>query len=125
MKPRERNRLPREPHVKSKELFGPQVDATVRALGHFRQVPEESQDELVRPLALGRECVCDSIRALFTRHAVTAKCAPITKVSPGGFRQALGILRSLFRIAKDSRGGHGAPAYLQQLHSRTEVSKMM
>ena len=78
-------------------LLGRHIDAVGRALAHFRR-----GSELMYALGNGREFFCGGLRALFTTRAPIVRGARTPKVILEGIRHALGVLRTLPRIAKNA-----------------------
>ena len=60
--------LGRVPKMEFKKLLGPSVDPTDKASGYLRQVAKETNNELGRALALGREFIYDASRTLFAPY---------------------------------------------------------
>ena len=92
----------RAPHMKHNYPLGPGGAPMGRAPGYFRTVVKEAGDPLARASVEGRECICDELRVLFTPYVALAKGARQPRISPGGVRHALGILRTLSCFAKDA-----------------------
>ena len=72
-----------------------------RDVSPLGRAAKETDNELVRALALGRELICDALRILRTPYALLAKGAKTQKMLPEGIKHAIGNVRELSRIATD------------------------
>ena len=98
----DRLRLSRAPHMKYKYLLAGGVTSMDKALEYFRRVIKESDDVLVRSIAMEREFICEAMRVLFTPYAPSVKGLAPPNVRPEGLSQTLAIFRTLSRMVKDA-----------------------
>ena len=98
----DRLRLSRAPHMKYKYLLSGGVSSMDKALEYFRRVVKESNDVLVRSVAMEREFICEAMRVLFTPYAPSVKGLAPPGIRPEGLVQTLAIFRTLSRMVKDA-----------------------
>ena len=98
----DRLRLSRAPHMKFKFLLSGNVTSMDKALEYFRRVAKETDEELVRAVALEREFICEAMRVLFTPYAPSSKGLAPPVIRPEGLVKTLAILRTLSRMVKDA-----------------------
>ena len=94
--------LKRAPHMKIKDLLGPQSPGVGRASASSRRVAKETDSGLVRALARWRECTCKAARILFSPYAPNIEISVPSVLPPDGARTALSIIRASARFAKDA-----------------------
>ena len=97
-----RSRLNRAPRLKYKHLVGPGTKGIYRALEYFRRLTKGADDVPVGAVASEQGYTCVAARILLTPFAPNVNAATPPCVLPEGMATALGITRTLSRIAKEA-----------------------
>ena len=98
----DRIRLCRATRIKSKSLLGPKVSSVASAVEYLRRVAKETGDRPVKASAQEREFIDRVLRILYTPYAPSVRGAGPPAIGPECMGAALGIFRTLSRIAKDA-----------------------
>ena len=73
-----------------------------KALEYFCRVAKETDSSLVRAVDSECEFICEATRILYTPYAPSGEGLPPPAIRPEGLANTLGVLRTLFRAAKDA-----------------------
>ena len=102
MKPVDRIRLSRAPHMQYNYLLPNGGQSTDKASEWFRRVAKQTESPLARAVANAREYCCGAMRLLLTPFAPPGKGLAPPTIRPEGLTHTLGALRTFFRMAKDA-----------------------
>ena len=102
MESADRIRPSRAPHMRYKYMLSNGVHAVNKASEYFLRVAKQTDGDLFRAVACERAFICESRRILFTPPAPSGKGLAPPTIRPEGLAQTFGVIRTLFRMAKDA-----------------------